>query len=116
MDYDSILPKALAKLFPTEDARAEVEAILSEYGTEKFHREGPRIKTAILKVAGANLDEFRRCTEIACCDYRDILCMAEYPNQSGRWGLKDKNPEKYKKLIQKDLKQHQEWIDGITTV
>ena len=60
MDYDSIFPKALAKLFPAEDARAEVEAILSEYGTEKFHREVPRIKTAILKAAGANPDEVKR--------------------------------------------------------
>jgi hypothetical protein len=114
MDYDVIFQKALAKLFPDRVARAKVEEVLSEYGTEKFHREGPRVKTAILKVAGSNLDEIKRCTDIACCDFRDIVSMAEYPNQSGRWHLKEKNPEKYKKLVAKDLKQHQEWIDGIT--
>ena len=114
MEYDQIFQRALAKLFPEQQARDEVQAILSEYGTESFHREIPRIKSAILKVAGANLEEIKRCTDIACCDYRDILCMAEYPNQSGRWGLKEKNPEKYKKLVENDLKQHQEWIDGMT--
>jgi hypothetical protein len=113
MDYDDILLKALAKLFPGQDTRAEVESILSGYGTEKFHREGPRVKTAILKVAGNSLSEVKRCTEIACCDYRDILCMAEYPNQSGRWGLKDKNPDRYNKLVQKDLDQYKNWIDSI---
>lgn len=114
MDYEAIFPKIIARLFPEETARAEVEEILSEYGTEKFHREGARVKTAILKVAGSNLDETKRCTDIACCDFRDILCMAEYPNQSGRWGLKDKNPEKHEKLVQKDRKQYQDWIDGMT--
>jgi hypothetical protein len=113
VDYDAILPKILAKLFPEETVRAEVEEILSEYGTEKFHREVPRVRTAILKVAGSNLDEIERCTKIACCDYRDILCMAEYPNQAGQWELKDKNPDKYKKLVQKDLKEHKEWIERI---
>ncbi|PLY01546.1 MAG: hypothetical protein C0622_07000 [Desulfuromonas sp.] len=116
MDYENILPKALAKLFPEQGVRAEVESILSAYGTEKFHREGARVKTAILKVAGNKLEEIKRCTEIACCDYRDILCMAEYPNQSGRWGLKAKNPETYKKLVQKGLNQHKKWLESIQAV
>jgi hypothetical protein len=116
MDYEDIFPKALAKLFPDQSARKEVEAILWEYGTEKFHGEGPRVKTAILKVAGSSLNEIRRCTEIASCDYRDILCMAEYPNQSGRWDVKEKNPEKYAELVQKDLNQYKDWIDGIVAV
>ena len=114
IDYEIIFAKVLIKLFPGADTRAEVEAVLSEYGTESFHREGPRVKTAILKVAGADLDEVKRCTDIACCDYRDILCMAEYPNQSGRWGSKDKDPDMYKRLVQMDLKQYQEWIDNMT--
>lgn len=114
MDYEAIFPKTLAKLFPERAARAEVEKILAEYGTEKFHRENSRVKMAILKVAGINIDEIKRFTEIACCDYRDILCMAEYPNQSSRFGLKEKDPEKYKKLVQKDLHQHQEWMDRMS--
>jgi len=114
MDYKVILPKVLAKLFPDPDVRAEAEAILSQYGTEKYHREVPRVRTAILRVAGDNLEEIRQCTEYACRDYRDALCAAEYPNQAQyRWHFFLENPDEHEKLIQEDLKQHQEWIDSI---
>jgi hypothetical protein len=83
---------------------------------EEFHRENPRVKTTILKVAGGALDEFRQCTRIECCAYRDILSMARDPNPPGQWALEKKNPREYKKLVQKDLKQHQEWIDGMDSV
>jgi hypothetical protein len=37
MDYEIIFAKVLIKLFPEAETRAEVEGVLSEYGTESFH-------------------------------------------------------------------------------
>lgn len=55
MDYDLLLPTVLARFFPDPEVRAQIEAGLSQYGTESFHSEGPRVKTAVLKVALPNL-------------------------------------------------------------
>lgn len=116
IEYEKIYPTILSKLFPEQELKDRAESIMSEYGTERFHREIFRVKVAILKVAGSNLEEITRATDIACCDYRDIMCMTEYPNQSGKWRLKEKNPQKYKKLVQKDSDQYEIWINEMTNV
>ena len=107
MDYSKIYPKALANLFPDASLRAEAEAILSQYSAN----EGLRVKTAILKVAGSNLEEIRRCTEAACLDFRDVLSWAEYPAQlEAGFGVNDPS------LVKQDKKQYQAWIDGMLAV
>jgi hypothetical protein len=116
IQYDAVLPQVLTRLFPEQRDRETVEGILSAYGTEMFHREIPRVKMAVLKMAGGDLDEVTRCMDIACRDYRDVLCAAEYPNQSKRWSLKETKPDEYEELIQKDLQQYQEWIDTMISV
>jgi hypothetical protein len=116
MDYDGIYLTVFDKLFPDQEVRAEVEKILSAYGTKSFQRQEARIRLAILKVAGTDLAEIEKYTEFACGDYRDMLCLAEYPNQSRRWTLRDENPKRYKELIQKDLKQYQEWIERVDSM
>ena len=114
LDYGEIYPKVLRRLFPDSNDRKEAEKILSAYGTRSFHSEIQRVRTAILKVAGSNLEALSNQTETACCDYRDALCDAEYSNQSKSWGLRKRDPKKYQRIKEKDLKEHLEWIDEVT--
>ena len=110
IESPSDLELVLTTAFPDETEREEAKRILSRYGEESFHREIPRVRAACIKVAEEKIEGLNRSVEIACCDYRDILCMAEYPKHSGRFGLKDKNPEKYQKMVDEDLKQYSDWV------
>ena len=114
IDYEKVLPIIMEKLFPNEINRQDALEILAAYGTKSFHQETARVRTAILKVASTDLSSLRQHTETACCDFRDILCLAEYPSQSKRWGLKKRNPEKYQRLVEDDRQQHREWIEQMT--
>lgn len=113
MTPDKALPLVLAHLFPTVTDRSDAEHILSAYGEQDFHREPPRVKVAILKLAGSDLEKVRYYTEEACADFRDVLSWAEYPNQSGKRTLKKKDPEKYQALVNKGLAQYQAWLNSI---
>ena len=106
MDYNTIYPKVLARLFPDSEKRQKAEAIMSQYKANEVLR----VKTAILKAAGADLEQVRKCTEAACLDFRDVLCWAEYPAQlTSEVGVT--NPS----LIRQDRQQYQEWIDSMLT-
>lgn len=48
--------------FPAEEF-ASVMAIVSEYGTEKGHRERTRVQLAALKVANGSLPRLRACID-----------------------------------------------------
>jgi hypothetical protein len=62
--------------FPAEEFTS-VMAIVSEYGTEKWHRERTRVQ--LLKVADGSVPRLRACIDSAKRDYRDALAAAEYP-------------------------------------
>ena len=102
-----IYPRALAKFFPDLSTRKKAKEIINQYS----FNEGLRIKTAILKVAGSDLKEIRRCTEAACLDYRDVLSWAEYPAQL-KAGFGNNDPL----LRKEDFKQYRAWIDEIMNV
>jgi hypothetical protein len=51
----------------------EVLAMLEEYGGEEWHREAPRVRLAVLKLAEGRMDRLRYEIEGAKCDYRDVL-------------------------------------------
>lgn len=73
------LANKLAVMFPDPEKRAQVERELQRYGVESYEREHERVRLAVLKLAGANVDEVRRFVDAACGDYRDVLAWAEYP-------------------------------------
>lgn len=77
----SILTKTIAEMFPNARVRACVEHELRRYGEQTYHRECGRVRLAILKLAGRDLDKVRECTDAACVDYRDVLAWAEFPEQ-----------------------------------
>ena len=111
MDYQAIYTSALSKLFPDSASQDEAAMILTQYGTEKYHREPDRVKAAILKLCENDPDKLTYWTKQACADYRDILTWAEYPESSKRWSLRTKNPEKYRQIQEQDRQQYLAWIE-----
>ena len=43
-------------------------------------------------------------------DWRELLCEAEYPLSSRKWGLKVNAPEKYDALLAKEQDQYEQWL------
>ena len=112
-DYGALLPKVLEALYPDEEERACVERRLSAYGKQRYHRDTDRVRVGILRLASAEPEKLGRFVDLACGDYRDLLCAAEYPLTSGRWGLREKDPEKHAKLSARERAEYEEWLAGL---
>ena len=108
MDYKSILTRKLRSLFPDKEKRNEVKTILDTYGIEGYEQEPLRVRLAILKVSGSDLEEIKRMTALAKQDFRDILAWAEYPRQSKKWSMPE-GPKKLK-LIDADRAEYNTWL------
>ena len=108
------LDKVIAKAFPDADIRSQAIALLGKYGTEDFHREIPRVRAAIIKVAHADIEKLQGFVDIACSDYRDLLVMAEYEQQSRNYSLKKNDPQKDQRLVEKDEREYSDWVKKMT--
>jgi hypothetical protein len=113
IDYESLLPIALKAMFPHGSERDIVTGKLEAYGAEIFHREQARVKLGVLYLVSQEPEKIDSFIELACTDYRDLLCAAEYPHSSRRWGLQEKEPEKYKKLRDREEKEYLLWVEKI---
>jgi hypothetical protein len=109
MNPDDILQSKLRKLFPNPYRRSAAEATLRRYGTESYENEPTRVRLAVLKISGGDLDLIRKNIATAKQDYRDILAYAEYPRQMGQdsWKLP---PAQNGALVAADLKEYEEWL------
>ena len=105
MNQKELLSKKLDILFPDIAARKDAIDILSEY-----RQEGLRVKLAILKLSGSDLDKIIDLTDTAKHDYRDILSWAEYPRQSKNWSIPD--GDKKQQLVEQDSAEYQEWLNS----
>jgi hypothetical protein len=56
MNLKKILTRKLRALFPEEQQRAEVLATLEAYGVEKHEQELDRVRLAVLKLSGGDLE------------------------------------------------------------
>lgn len=112
-DYHLLLPMVLDAMFPDETGRQAVVDILSSYGKESYHREQDRVHLGILKLARTDMDKLREFTQLACVDYRDLLCAAEYPLSSHPFDLSQKEPEKYRELQEKEVAEYEAWLEAI---
>ena len=108
MDYEAILSRKLESLFPEKVLRDDVIVTLESYGTEKYEREPVRVRLAILKLSGSDIEAVKKNTTTARQDYRDILAWAEYPRQSKKWSMPN-GPEK-QKLIKADRLEYEQWL------
>lgn len=113
IDYKALLPMALRAMYPDVSERKVVESKLKAYGAESFHREPARVKLGVLYLTSQQPEKLDSFIDLACTDYRDLLCAAEYPYSSRRWGLREKDLEKYKKLQAKEEQEFLAWMKSI---
>jgi len=110
IDHSAFLPKVLEKLFPDPLLRGSVVAILGAYGRKDNHREAPRVHLGILRLSGSDVESIKSWTSLACSDYRDLLVEAEYRRSFGKDKLKERDPEKYAGLEQKERDEYRQWL------
>jgi hypothetical protein len=65
------------KRYFAEEQLAEVLDILSEYGTEEWHREEERVKRDAVIISRGSIDKLRSTIKLAMSDYRDVLVGEE---------------------------------------
>ncbi len=94
---------------------AEVQAILSRYGTKDWQRETARVHLAILKLANGDLDRLKQHTETASSDYRDVLSPAEYSRYSDLAWSNSRDPKTEQQAIRDDWDEYQSWLARKTT-
>src|SRR6476646_9601479 len=105
----SILDQKLQALFQDASQRREAEQELARYGTERYEQEAVRVRLAVLKLAGADVQRVRSYVDAAKGDYRDVLAWAEYPAQmkADSWRLP---PAERKALIGQDRERYEDWL------
>ena len=113
LDYSSLLPQVLVKLFPDAAMRDQVTGILGRYGRKDFHLEVDRVHLGILRLSGADLKSIEQWTGVACSDFRDLLVEAEYRRTFGKDRLQENDPVKYAKLERKEQDEYRQWLARI---
>ena len=110
MDWSAYLELKLGRLFPESTQRATAEAELGRYGMGDHEPEAERVRLAVLKLSGGDLERLRANVRAAKGDYRDVLAWAEYPGQihANSWRLPE--PER-EQLRQADLAQYAAWLE-----
>lgn len=96
--------------FPASQADL-VFSLLSQYGTDEWHREPERVQLAVLKLAAGNVERLRGALATACADYRDVLAQAEYPRYFQKVDLSSNaSSDEAQQIIDADWKQYSEWL------
>ena len=107
--------RIVARDFPT-DLHPRVLQALSAYGAESYQREAHRVHLDILKLADGDMARVVQETENACCDYRDTMLSAEYPNYGRKMFHIDKLlSDERKRIIDADKEQYEAWLHRETT-
>jgi len=79
---DDLLSRKLQTLWPDPEDRARAAEILADYGRASHEGEPGRVRLAILRLADHDLQRLAEVRVLAATDYRDVLMMAEYPEES----------------------------------
>jgi hypothetical protein len=109
MDYEQALVRKLNSMFEGKGIISKAISILNSYGAEEHERELPRVKLAMLKLAGSNLKEMDKFTDMGKKVYGDVLAWAEYPRQSRKWSIPE-GPEK-QNLVKEDKEEYEKWLN-----
>ncbi|HUT40451.1 MAG TPA: hypothetical protein VM011_03845 [Gammaproteobacteria bacterium] len=105
---ETLLERKLAVMFPEDFTRRRVRKILGGYGREAHEREPDRVRLAILKLAGAELQAVEKYSGYAREDYRNILAWAEHPRQAREWLMPDADEKQ--KMSVADLTEYENWL------
>jgi hypothetical protein len=88
------IERAVELSFPVEQRAEVLERLRKGYTAG---RERCRVQAAILVLADGDFNDLHQLVDAANQDYRDPLCWAEYPTESGG-GTKRQMRERYQKL------------------
>ncbi len=113
INYEQTLEQALKALFPDGLERDRARERLQVYGSKPYHREMARVRLGILYLTSRDPGSFEKNLALACSDYRDLLCAAEYPYSSHPYGLRDKDPQKHRQLRDREDAEYLSWVSGI---
>ena len=102
--------RVLKRDFSSDDVTAAL-ALLADYGKETWHREVPRVRLAILKLAGGNLQKLREAIKTASNDYRDVLAYAEYPSYFQKIAPNEPDAAKRNQAIDSDWREYRGWFE-----
>jgi hypothetical protein len=108
-DYERLVSQVLDKLFPDPNKRSAALSILLKYQEQGAHR----VYLGILKESKGNLEEMKKLVDTANYDFRDLLCIAEYPHSSQKFGLREKDPGKYEKLLEQEQAEYDNWLKNV---
>jgi hypothetical protein len=75
--------------------------------------EPDRVKLGLLKASDCDIERMRSLLKLAGEDWRELLCESEYPLSSRKWGLKDKAPEKYDRLLAKEQAEYEACLQRV---
>jgi hypothetical protein len=87
-----------------------VMSIIEEYGKEDWHLSRGRVRLAILKLAGGDLDRLLDQTQIAINDFRDVLAAAEYPRYMREVSFREVAEDAQRLIVEDDWRQYCEWL------
>jgi hypothetical protein len=93
--------------FPSSQRTTVYERLLT-CGTEPHHRDNDRVRMAVLKLSGGDLNKLEETLRTALLDYRDVLAWAEEPRfcRAG-FSLSD---EARQRLQQEDRAEYEAWL------
>lgn len=102
--------RVVRRNYPAREV-AGVLGALEEYGGQSWHREIPRVRLAVLKLANGDGQKLRAALATANADYRDVLSCAEYPAYLSKISPSAADPARRQRAIAADWAQYREWLD-----
>jgi hypothetical protein len=102
--------RIVARDFPPDQVAA-VQGMLTEYGTKDWHREVPRVRLAILKLANGDYRKLSSALKTADQDYRDVLSYAEYPGYFAAISPSEPDPATRARAVIPDWEQYRAWLN-----
>lgn len=76
----------------------------------------PRVQLGVLKLCEGDIDEIAGLVDLANIDYRDVLALAEYPEQHRGWShsrtdLSAAERQAYDDAVARDREQYLAWLN-----
>ncbi len=107
---DADVERIVRRDFAPHEASTVLEA-LSEYGRQEWHRDAPRVRVAILKLADGNLSRLRSAVKTSIRDARDVLSHAEHPRYVAEISEAETDPKKIAMVTESDSGQYRAWLE-----
>ena len=105
------LDRKLRGLYPDASKRRLALNELLRYGASSDEPEPERVRLAILKLAGSNLEELRKTVDGAKEDPEDTVSWAERPREArSRIGNQKLHENQRRKIQQEDQNEWDSWL------